>query len=142
MLSSFFGTTKKTSQQRSKKRQRIERSPSPDDPAVWSASDEEWEESTLIPHRRSQDWNNLVRPLVRKLKSHDDQLQAYEDQVSALKLQISELEERSDLLNLQLETSKNHTFALQGAIRDAVPPSVIADVTHSSYQTAGPELSR
>lgn len=138
IVASIFGKTRKTSLQRTKKRPTMERSLSFDDSAVWS--DEDWEEATLIPHRRRQNLRSRFPSLVEEVSSNDDRIQELEDQIAALRLQISEREEREELLSSQLETSKNHTFALQGAIRDAVPPSVIADVSHFPYQATWPDL--
>lgn len=120
---------------------------SPDDFAIWS--DDQREEGSLLSYKRRQDRKHFLRGLEAQLESKDDQLQAHEDHIEGQNLRIAELEKRSDLLRSQLETAKNHTFLLQGATRDAVPPGVIADASHSprsnhgaSYANIALELQR
>lgn len=128
MVSSIFGTPRESLPRRSKKRQRRDRSLSPDDSAAWSS--EEREEGSLLSHKRQQNRKKFVQGLEEELKAKDDQLQDHENHIDAQDLRIAELEKRSDLLKSQLETAKNHTFLLQGVNRDAVPPGVIADASH------------
>lgn len=94
VVSSISEMARSVSQRLFNKRSRQDRSPSPDDSAIWS--DEEWEEAPLMPHKREQRLDEELRECDSQLRSRstDQQLHTYRDLLKAGKAAISTLESR------------------------------------------------